>query len=211
MLLLPAALAAVVLSWCSLVRGQSQRFSVDLGAPDLALKPFDNSVVTRCFGSSHAATAMRADWQRELTQVQKDLGVEYVRFHGLLDDDMSVVVPGHGPSSSLLAQAPPHSCTFVAHQDFKDAGANIVNASSKEECCALCYSQPTGLPEPCAAAVFEPGSGRCYFKIGHEQPVLKPESDVVACVAVGETVVLRAPPSPFSRCFNMDGEGMSAK
>ena len=38
------------------------------------------------FGAKNgaAATAMRADWQRELTAVQKDLGVEYVRFHGLL-------------------------------------------------------------------------------------------------------------------------------
>ena len=27
-------------------------------------------------------------------------------------------------------------------------------------------------------------------------------------LAVGETVILLNPPSPFSRCFNMDGEGM---
>ena len=29
-------------------------------------------------------------------------------------------------------------------QDFKDMGANVVNASSKEECCTLCYTKPTG-------------------------------------------------------------------
>ena len=30
-------------------------------------------------------------------------------------------------------------------------------------------------------------------------------------LAVGETVILLAPPSPFSRRFNSDGEKMSAK
>ena len=30
-------------------------------------------------------------------------------------------------------------------------------------------------------------------------------------VAVGETVILLHPPSTFSRCFNIDGEGVSAK
>ena len=30
-------------------------------------------------------------------------------------------------------------------------------------------------------------------------------------VAVGETVILLHPPSPFSRCFNVDEEGMSVK
>ena len=85
--------------------GPQQAFTVDLGAT--SLRSFDNAAVTRCFGSSHAATAMRADWQRELTAVQKDLGVEYVRFHGLLDDDMSVIVPGH------VQTAPTQKCKFV--------------------------------------------------------------------------------------------------
>ena len=158
-----------------------QEFAVDLSASG-GRTPFDNAAVTRCFGSSHASTAMRADWQRELTAVQKDLGVEYVRFHGLLDDDMSVVVPGHlrKPPDGLAAAAP-HKCTFVQDQDFRDPGANIVNASSKEQCCALCYTEPTGLPEPCVAAVFTP-DGRCYFKIGDEKPYTKPASGVVACV-----------------------------
>eukprot|EP01051_Picozoa_sp_SAG22_P011395 SAG22_NODE_1091_length_5589_cov_3.691439_1_plen_373_part_00 len=170
-----------------------QGFAVDLGAAsgiNLNLQPFDNAAVTRCFGSSHAATAMRADWQRELATVQKDLGVEYVRFHGLFDDDMSVVVPGHPRRKLPVGAHPaaagsklkpgPQKCTFVEGQDFRDAGANVVNASSKEECCALCYTESTGLPEPCVAAVF--AAGRCYFKLGDEKPYMKPESGVVACV-----------------------------
>ena len=159
----PLAAMLAALSWsCDLVCSQPlphQEFAVDLASADLA--NFDNSAVTRCFGSSHAATAMRADWQRELTVVQKDLGVEFVRFHGLLDDDMSVVVKGrlrklqddHAARAAAAAPAPPQTCSFVQDQDFQDAGANIVNATSKEECCRLCYSEPTGLPEPCVAAV----------------------------------------------------------
>jgi xylan 1,4-beta-xylosidase len=45
----------------------------------------------RCVGSCHAATALREDWRKQLTQCRKQLGFQYVRFHGLLDDDMSVV------------------------------------------------------------------------------------------------------------------------
>ena len=161
----------------------AQVFSVDLETADDQLQRFDNAAVTRCFGSSHAATAMRADWQHELTQVQQDLEPEYVRFHGLLDDDMSVVVPGHLRQQlrDTSSEAPSvHKCTFVQDQDFRDPGANVVNASNKEECCQLCYTESTGLPQPCAAAVF--AGGRCYFKLGYEKPYMKPGSGVVACV-----------------------------
>jgi xylan 1,4-beta-xylosidase len=36
--------------------------------------------------------ALRADWQRQLECCQRDLGFRYVRFHGLLSDDMGMVV-----------------------------------------------------------------------------------------------------------------------
>lgn len=45
---------------------------------------------TRCVGSCHAATALREDWRRQLKTCREEFGFEYVRFHGLLDDDMSV-------------------------------------------------------------------------------------------------------------------------
>ena len=57
-----------------------------------SLEPFDNGLVTRCVGSSHASTGLRADWQHTLRGVAHDLGTSCVRFHGLLDDDMSVVL-----------------------------------------------------------------------------------------------------------------------
>ena len=46
----------------------------------------------RCVGSGHATLALRADWQAQLKMAHTELGFEYVRFHGLLDDDMGTVV-----------------------------------------------------------------------------------------------------------------------
>lgn len=43
-------------------------------------------------GSDHAPVALRADWQRQLKQCHDELGFRYVRFHGLLSDDMGTVV-----------------------------------------------------------------------------------------------------------------------
>lgn len=43
-----------------------------------------------CVGSCHATTALRKDWQDMLAQCHRELGFRYVRFHGLLDDDMSI-------------------------------------------------------------------------------------------------------------------------
>lgn len=49
-----------------------------------------NKYWTKCVGSCHAATALREDWRRQLRVCREEFGFEYVRFHGLLDDDMSV-------------------------------------------------------------------------------------------------------------------------
>ena len=46
----------------------------------------------RSVGSGHALLGTRADWQRHLQMVRNDLGFEGVRMHGLLDDDMSIVM-----------------------------------------------------------------------------------------------------------------------
>jgi xylan 1,4-beta-xylosidase len=43
-------------------------------------------------GSCHAPTALRADWQQQLRQCRSELGFRYVRFHGLLSDDVGTVV-----------------------------------------------------------------------------------------------------------------------
>ena len=46
----------------------------------------------KCVGSGHAVLANREDWRRQLKKCHDELGFEYVRFHGILDDDMSVCV-----------------------------------------------------------------------------------------------------------------------
>src|SRR6185295_4302121 len=43
-------------------------------------------------GSCHAPTALRADWQQQLRRCRSELGFGYVRFHGLLSDDVGTVV-----------------------------------------------------------------------------------------------------------------------
>jgi xylan 1,4-beta-xylosidase len=51
-----------------------------------------NQYWTKCVGSCHAATALREDWREQLKKCREELGFEYVRFHGLLNDDMSVCI-----------------------------------------------------------------------------------------------------------------------
>jgi xylan 1,4-beta-xylosidase len=43
-------------------------------------------------GSCHAPLALRSDWQRQLEQCHRELGFRYVRFHGLLSDDVGTLV-----------------------------------------------------------------------------------------------------------------------
>jgi xylan 1,4-beta-xylosidase len=42
-------------------------------------------------GSCHAPLALRVDWQAQLLRCHKELGFRYVRFHGLLSDDVGVL------------------------------------------------------------------------------------------------------------------------
>lgn len=43
-----------------------------------------------CVGAGRANEGLRADWQRQITIAQKECGFKYIRFHGLLTDDMGV-------------------------------------------------------------------------------------------------------------------------
>ena len=43
---------------------------------------------TRCIGSGHAYLGLRDDWKLGLKTVRDELGVEMVRFHAVLDDDI---------------------------------------------------------------------------------------------------------------------------
>ena len=41
-------------------------------------------------GAGRANEGLRADWQQQLSTVQQEIGFKYLRFHGLLHDDMGV-------------------------------------------------------------------------------------------------------------------------
>ena len=43
-----------------------------------------------CIGAGRANEGLRADWQNQLRMVKEDCGFKYIRFHGLLHDDMGV-------------------------------------------------------------------------------------------------------------------------
>lgn len=47
-------------------------------------------VYQECIGAGRANEGLRADWQQQLALVKKEIGFKYIRFHGLLHDDMHV-------------------------------------------------------------------------------------------------------------------------
>ena len=64
------------------------RFTCDISQhPD----PFDH-FFEHTIGSDHATMALRADWQKQLVRCQKEIGFQYVRFHGILSDDMGTLM-----------------------------------------------------------------------------------------------------------------------
>ncbi|MGA2365677.1 MAG: beta-xylosidase [Steroidobacteraceae bacterium] len=63
-------------------------FTGDLRGASTALPHFWEHTV----GSGHATLGLRADWQLQLKRVHDELGMQHVRFHGLLSDDMGTLV-----------------------------------------------------------------------------------------------------------------------
>ena len=49
-----------------------------------------SDVFNECIGAGRANEGLRADWQQQLAMIQKDVHFKYIRFHGLLHDDMRV-------------------------------------------------------------------------------------------------------------------------
>lgn len=49
-----------------------------------------NTMFKKCIGAGRANEGLRADWQQQLAMVKKECDFKYIRFHGLLCDDMGV-------------------------------------------------------------------------------------------------------------------------
>jgi xylan 1,4-beta-xylosidase len=47
-------------------------------------------VPLRVIGAGRANEGLRADWQAQLATVQHEIGFQYIRMHGILNDDMGV-------------------------------------------------------------------------------------------------------------------------
>jgi xylan 1,4-beta-xylosidase len=62
-------------------------FHGSLLGPSTALPHFWEHTV----GSGHATLGLRADWRAQLEKAHQDLGMQHVRFHGLLSDDMGTL------------------------------------------------------------------------------------------------------------------------
>ncbi len=60
--------------------------SLDLQVAGEPLKPFWKKLIT----AGRAAEGLRDDWRRHLREVQREIGFEYIRFHGIFHDDMMI-------------------------------------------------------------------------------------------------------------------------
>lgn len=49
---------------------------------------------SRCIGSDRASITLRESWRNDLVRFRKEAGIERVRFHGILNDDMGVLPGG---------------------------------------------------------------------------------------------------------------------
>lgn len=90
-------LALVLLPSARLVAGElsleseaTLSFVADLSKPTTEWKHY----WSECVGSGHALLALRQDYREHLAMVSKELGMRYVRFHAIFDDDMSTYLNG---------------------------------------------------------------------------------------------------------------------
>jgi xylan 1,4-beta-xylosidase len=82
--------AIIALALCSpaaLSQSAAQRvITADYTRVKGRLDPFFRNTV----GAGRAAEGLRADWQRDLEIVHRECGFNYIRFHGLLEDELGV-------------------------------------------------------------------------------------------------------------------------
>lgn len=81
------ALFALV-ACCSVLSPAQAMRTVDVDVRTVAGK--HSGVPLMVVGAGRANEGLRADWQQQLATVQREIGFRYLRFHGLLSDDMGV-------------------------------------------------------------------------------------------------------------------------
>jgi xylan 1,4-beta-xylosidase len=88
LLMVTAALACLVNAAGAAIA--SVGFTAALDAPS---SPLSRAMV-ESFGSSHGATTLRERWRSHFRDTLADIPFRRVRFHGILDDDMSTLLDG---------------------------------------------------------------------------------------------------------------------
>ena len=87
-------LAASMLNARGFAAPATERVEVDLRQDIGAL----DHIWSRCAGSDRAAITMREPWRRDLSRMRDETGLERVRFHGILDDELGVLTMGSKPN-----------------------------------------------------------------------------------------------------------------
>jgi xylan 1,4-beta-xylosidase len=78
------AILSILLPAAATAQTRTVRADVSKTAGPHTTMPF------RVVGAGRANEGLRADWQEQLATVQRELGFEYMRVHGILHDDMGV-------------------------------------------------------------------------------------------------------------------------
>jgi xylan 1,4-beta-xylosidase len=85
--LLLAITALISYGYCFAQTSSNERI---IEADFLKTKGKKNIAYQECIGAGRASEGLRADWQQQLALVKKEIGFKYIRFHGLLNDDMHI-------------------------------------------------------------------------------------------------------------------------
>ena len=70
--------------------GKSSRADRIIAVDYTKVKGKHNKFFREVVGAGRAAEGLRTDWQRDLALVHRECGFKYIRFHGLLQDEMGV-------------------------------------------------------------------------------------------------------------------------
>ena len=98
LLLLAALHPASVTSSSTIANNSVASFTADLTAPTTTV----TGVLYDSFGSSHGSTTLRSTWRDHLAATRRDIPFQRVRFHGILDDDMSTYLNGQANGALLF-------------------------------------------------------------------------------------------------------------
>ncbi|HEV2271908.1 MAG TPA: hypothetical protein VGR92_20840 [Steroidobacteraceae bacterium] len=90
--------------------GEVEQLAIDARAPGQPFPHFWETI----FGSGRAVLVLRANYQHDLTTMKFATGIGYVRFHGLLDDDVGLA-DGHEAAfyDKPSAKGSPYNFSYV--------------------------------------------------------------------------------------------------